>query len=66
MALADAHGEVGVRDDGFAEEGLALGDGDGREETEGIEGGGGSGAEAGDGWGDGLDPVDAAAPEVGD
>ena len=54
-----------MRDDGVVEEGLALGDGDGREETEGIEGGGGSGAETGDGWGDSLHPVDTAAAEVG-
>ena len=67
VPLADTHGEVGVRIDGFAEEGLSLRDGEGREEGRDFEGGdGGGGAEAGDGWGDGLDPVDAAAAEVGD
>lgn len=57
VAPADLHGQVGVRADGVVEERLALRDGEGR-----VEGGG---AEAGDRWGDGLDPVDAAAAEVG-
>lgn len=66
VALADSRGEVVVRDDGFAEKGLSLRDGDGREEGGDVERGGGGGAEVDHWWGDGLDPVDAAAAEVGD